>query len=87
MANRKIGTLYIGVTSDLPARVHRHRTGRGSAFTGKYGCNRLVWYERFEVMALAKQRERRRKDWKRSWKITLIEKTNPHWDDLGRALW
>lgn len=83
MANRKNGTLYVGVTSDLSTRVGQHKSGAGSRFTGKYGCTRLVWFEEFDDMASAARRERRLKEWQRAWKIALIEKTNPHWDDLS----
>ncbi|MEM6650256.1 MAG: GIY-YIG nuclease family protein [Pseudomonadota bacterium] len=83
MANRKNGTLYVGVTSDLSARIEQHKSGEGSHFTGKYGCTKLVWYEEFSDMSAALQREKRLKEWKRHWKIELIEKTNPHWDDLS----
>lgn len=82
MANRRNGTLYTGVTSDLPARVEAHKVGEGSVFTKKYGCGRLVWFERFEAMEPALIRERRLKDWKRQWKIELIESINPDWRDL-----
>ena len=83
MANRKNGTLYVGVTSDLPTRIDQHQSGTGSHFTGKYRCTKLIWYEQFDDMSAAMQREKRLKEWKRSWKTELIEKTNPHWDDLS----
>lgn len=86
LANRKNGTLYVGATSDLIARMAQHKSGRGSVFTGKYGVDRLVWYERFPEMRPALRAERRMKEWKRQWKIELLEKSNPHWDDLTISL-
>ncbi len=82
LTNQKLGTLYTGVTSDLPKRLEQHRTGTGSIFTRKYKLMRLVWFEPHETMDTAFQRERRIKEWKRSWKIALIEKDNPDWRDL-----
>lgn len=82
LANRKNGTIYTGSTSDLGARMDQHKAGRGSWFTSKYGCTRLVWFEHFEEMAPAIAREKRLKSWPRRWKIQLIEETNPDWDDL-----
>ena len=86
LANRKNGTLYTGSTADLIARMEQHKSGRGSAFTAKYDCDRLVWFERFEEMAPALNRERRIKTWPRQWKIDLIEKSNPDWGDLSFGL-
>lgn len=83
MANRKYGTLYSGSTSDLLRRVEEHKSGRGSHFTAKYICNRLVWFEPFQMMGDAIQKERRLKEWKRQWKIDLIEARNPDWKDLS----
>jgi putative endonuclease len=82
MANYRRGTLYIGVTSELPTRVTQHREGQFEGFTQKYGLKRLVWYEEHETMASAIQREKSLKKYKRDWKITLIERDNPDWDDL-----
>lgn len=82
MANKKNGTLYTGSTADLVARIAQHKSGAGSVFTGKYGCKRLVWYEKFDEMGPAIARERRLKSWPRRWKIELIETANPDWDDL-----
>ena len=86
MTNRKHGTLYIGVTSQLLARVGQHREGRILGFTRTYGLKRLVWFEPHETMALAIQREKSLKKYKREWKINLIERDNPDWDDLFPAL-
>ena len=82
MANRKNGTIYIGVTSDLTARVYAHREGLVEGFTKRYGCKLLVWFEAFDDIQQARQRELRMKEWKRAWKVRLIEETNPDWRDL-----
>lgn len=86
LANRKNGTLYVGSTSDLPTRMDQHKSGKGSVFTAKYEVHRLVWFEHFPEMEPALRAERRMKEWKRRWKIELIEKSNPHWDDLTSSL-
>ncbi|HEX6865764.1 MAG TPA: GIY-YIG nuclease family protein [Caulobacteraceae bacterium] len=82
MASRKHGTLYIGVTSDLARRAYEHREGLIPGFSKKYGCNRLVWTQSFELMTNAIRREKTMKRWPRQWKINLIERENPNWDDL-----
>jgi putative endonuclease len=82
LASKRNGTLYTGVTSDLLGRVQAHREGKGSGFAKKYGVTRLVWFEEFPLYADAIQRETSLKRWKREWKLALIEKTNPDWDDL-----
>ena len=86
MASGQHGTLYIGVTSDLSRRAYEHREGMTPGFTRTYGCKRLVWYEVHEVMTDAIQREKSLKRWPREWKINLIERDNPHWEDLYPAL-
>ncbi|HWI77438.1 MAG TPA: GIY-YIG nuclease family protein [Sphingomicrobium sp.] len=85
MANRKNGTIYIGVTSDLVKRVWEHRNGVVPGFTKKHGCKVLVWYEAFDDLQEARRRELQMKEWKRAWKIRLIEK-NLDWDDLFPTL-
>ena len=82
LANRKNGTIYIGVTSDLAKRVWEHREGVVAGFTKKHGCKLLVWYEAFDDIQQARQRELQMKEWKRAWKIKLIEESNLDWDDL-----
>jgi putative endonuclease len=82
MASGKHGTLYIGVTSNLAKRAFQHREGEISGFSAKYGCKRLVWYRSFEMMTNAIHREKIMKRWPRDWKINLIERENPNWDDL-----
>ena len=82
LANRKHGAIYCGSTADLVARMEAHKAGKGSIFAANYGCNRLVWFERFDEMAPALAMEKRLKRWPRKWKIDLIERFNPHWVDL-----
>ena len=86
LASKRNGTLYIGVTTDLAARIFAHRNGTGSAFTKKYGVKILVWYETYDMVTDAIQRETTLKHWLRKWKLELIEKTNPNWDDLYKTL-
>jgi putative endonuclease len=76
------GTLYVGSTPDLIRRIWEHKTKAISGFTAKYGVDRLVWYEVHESIAAAAKRERQIKEWKRAWKIELIERDNPQWIDL-----
>ncbi|WP_336959822.1 GIY-YIG nuclease family protein [Sphingobium aquiterrae] len=86
MASRRNGTLYLGVTSDLPARVHQHRNGLVAGFTRDHGCTRLVWFEQHDDLQQARHRELQMKKWKRAWKIDLIECDNPRWADLFEDL-
>ena len=86
MASRRNGTLYVGITSDLLARIHQHRDKILGGFTAKYDVNRLVWFEVHNEMEPAIIREKRIKEWRRSWKIELIEKGNPTWRDLAEDL-
>ncbi|WP_420959984.1 GIY-YIG nuclease family protein [Brucella sp. IR073] len=80
---KKNGTLYVGVTSDLPGRLLQHRSGQGSKFVARYGVMRLVWFDEFELIVDAISREKTVKGWPRQWKINLIERTNPHWNDIA----
>ena len=82
MSNRKHGTLYIGVTGNLTRPVWQHREGEIDGFTKKYGLERLVWYEHYESMVGAIQREKSLKKYRRDWKINLNERDNPDWNDL-----
>jgi putative endonuclease len=82
LASKRNGTLYVGVTSDLVKRVWEHRNNLVEGFTKRYGLHQLVWYELHESMDSAIAREKRLKDWKRKWKVQLIEKTNSNWQDL-----
>jgi putative endonuclease len=86
LASRPFGTLYIGVTSDLISRVVQHRDGAFDGFTKKYKVHRLVWYEQHQDIALAIQREKSLKRYRREWKLNLIGADNPHWSDLFPAL-
>jgi len=82
LANKPNGTLHIGVTSDLVSRAWQHREGLAKGFSKTYEVKRLVYYEMHETMTDAIYREKQLKKWKRAWMISLIEKTNPHWQDL-----
>jgi len=82
LASRTNGTLYVGVTSDLVKRIWEHRNNMVDGFTKRYGVHQLVWYELHEDMQSAIEREKRLKEWKRKWKLELIESTNPNWQDL-----
>ena len=76
-------TLYVGVTNDLARRVEEHRNGDGRAFTSRYRLGRLVWFETFERIVDAIAHEKRLKRWSRAWKLDLIERSNPGWEDLA----
>jgi putative endonuclease len=86
LASREYGTLYVGVTSDLVARLWQHRTGAVKGFTSRYGVHRLVRFEVFDTMHEAISREKQLKRWHRRWKINLIESENPQWVDLAVGL-
>jgi len=82
LASRRNGTLYIGVTSDLVKRIWEHKNNVAEGFTKRYGVHDLVWYEPHETMESAIHREKGLKEWKRAWKLKLIEADNPDWRDL-----
>jgi putative endonuclease len=86
MADRYRGTMYVGVTADIAARVHRHRSGQGSDFCSRYGLHRLVWADQGHDIMLCIEHEKRVKRWRRDWKFALIERSNPHWNDLFGTL-
>jgi len=86
MANRRDGTLYVGVTADLIRRVWEHREGAGSAFVRRHGLTRLVRFERHDEIRAAIQRETSLKNWPRAWKVRLLAKDNPEWVDLYPSL-
>ena len=86
MADRYRGTLYVGVTTDLASRVTQHREGKGSEFCRVHGLTRLVWADHCGTIDEAIAYEKRLKRWRRAWKIDLIEKMNPDWDDLYETL-
>jgi len=82
LASHEYGTLYVGMTNDLLRRMIEHREGRIAGFTKPYKVNRLVHFEAFTFVEHAIQRERTLKPWRRDWKTNLIERDNPHWQDL-----
>ena len=82
MTNKRNGTLYIGATSNLIKRVWEHKNGVVEGFTKRHGLHTLVWYEVHPTMLSAGARERTMKEWKRKWKMRLIEEMNPGWADL-----
>ena len=83
LASKIRGTLYIGLTNDLQRRVYEHKMGIKKGFTFKYGVNRLVYFETFQNIEEAIDREKKLKKWNRGWKIELFEKENPGWQDLA----
>jgi putative endonuclease len=86
MASRKNGTIYTGVTSDLIKRAYEHREGLVAGFTKQYSCKLLVWFEPYGDLQEARHRELQIKEWKRAWKIRLIEEKNLEWSDLYPSL-
>jgi putative endonuclease len=84
--NRPNGTLYLGVTSNLPQRAWQHRTGQIKGFTSRYGLKMLVWYEQHDDIRSAIQREHNMKHWPRAWKAKLILAVDPEWKDLYDTL-
>ena len=86
VTNHKLGTLYVGVTSNLIQRVWQHKEGYFKGFSKEHKLHRLVWYELHATMDSATTREKRVKAWKRAWKIELIEEMNPAWLDLYRHI-
>ena len=86
LANRKHGTLYIGVTSDLIKRTYQHKSNAVRGFTKRYNIHTLVYFEIFEDPTSAITHEKQLKKWNREWKIQLIENKNPEWVDLSNTL-
>ena len=86
MANRRNGTTYLGVTSNLPKRAWQHREEQTDGFTKENGCTLLVWYEVHDDIQVARHRELQMKKWKRLWKLRVIEEMNPDWNDLYDTL-
>jgi putative endonuclease len=86
LASKPYGTLYIGVTSDLIARLWQHRNNQVKGFTSRYGVHMLARFEQFATMYDAISREKQLKRWHRQWKINLIESENPNWNDLAPLL-
>lgn len=86
LSSKRNGTLYIGITSNLPKRVWEHKNKLIEGFTKKYNVNNLVYFEQTENAQSAFLREKQLKKWKREWKIELIEKDNPQWKDLYKKI-
>jgi putative endonuclease len=83
LASQRNGTLYLGVTSNLIARIAQHRESKIPGFTARYAVRMLVWFEQHATMESAILREKRIKKWKRAWKLELVEEGNPEWRDLA----
>ena len=86
LSNKRNGTLYIGVTSDLTKRAWEHKNNLVEGFSKRYGLHLLVWYEVYENMESAITCEKQMKKWNREWKVKLIEKMNPDWKDMYEKL-
>jgi putative endonuclease len=86
LASKRNGTLYIGVTSDLIKRIWEHKNAVVKGFTERYNVHQLVWYELHETMESAISKEKMLKNWKRAWKLELIERSNPNWEDLHESI-
>ena len=86
MASERNGTIYTGVTNNLVRRVFEHKQGLLPGFTKDYDVKTLVYYESYDDVRIAIQREKNLKHWKRDWKIALIEGQNPEWHDLSDSL-
>ncbi|MEI7931976.1 MAG: GIY-YIG nuclease family protein [Alphaproteobacteria bacterium] len=82
VANRRNGTIYIGMTDNLHQRIEQHRQGRFDGFTKRHGIHTLVWFEVYGSREDAFRRERQMKEWQRKWKLRAIEAGNPQWNDL-----
>jgi putative endonuclease len=82
LASRRDGAIYVGITRDLVKRVFEHRSKAAPGFTARYNITMLVWFEAYDDPLTAIAREKEIKKWRRSWKVDLIVKTNPNWDDL-----
>jgi len=86
LTNRPNGILYVGVTNDLVRRVFEHRSDVIDGFTRRYGLKQLIYFERFETIRDAIQREHNIKHWSRTWKVRLIIASNPNWNDLFETI-
>jgi putative endonuclease len=86
LASRPYGTLYVDVTADLQRRVYEHKNKAVPGFTARYGVDKLVWFEAHDSAEAAIRREKQINEWRRDWKITMIERDNPHWIDLYPSL-
>jgi putative endonuclease len=86
LVSQHYGTLYIGMISNLTQRVYQHKNKMVEGFTKQYDVSMLVYYEQHETFESAVTREKQIKAWKRQWKINLIEKENPHWEDFYKNI-
>src|SRR3990167_6237849 len=86
LASQRNGTLYVGVTNDLVKRIYEHKNNLVEGFTKEYNIHKLVYFEDTNDISTAIEREKKLKNWKRKWKIDLIEKSNPQWKDLYPSL-
>jgi putative endonuclease len=86
LASKRNGTLYTGVTSDLPGRLFEHQNELTKGFTSRYGVKTLVWFEEHDLVTTAITREKTIKKWPRQWKLNLIEAMNPDWEDIAHYL-
>jgi putative endonuclease len=86
LANKRNGTLYTGVTSDLIKRIYQHKSNLVEGFSKKYGTHNLVYYEIYDEITDAVAREKCIKKWRRQWKLDLIERINPQWNDLYESI-
>ena len=86
LANRRNGTLYVGVTNDLARRITEHKSKLVPGFTRRHGVDKLVYFEEYTSIFEARAREHTIKRWRRAWKIALIERNNPEWRDLSEKL-
>ncbi len=86
LASKNNGVLYTGVTNDLRRRIQEHKQRTNSSFTKKYFIMKLVWFDHTDSIEAALNREKQIKKWKRAWKIELIEKSNPNWNDLSDTI-
>jgi putative endonuclease len=86
LASKPNGVLYVGVTNNLVRRVHKHKTHAVAGFTQRYNVAQLVWFEQTDDVLSAIAYEKRLKGWNKVWKVALVEKTNPHWQDLYAGL-
>jgi putative endonuclease len=86
MASKRYGAIYVGASGQLARRVFEHKNGIVPGFTKRYGLHLLVWYECFEHIGAAVQRERAIKHWPRRWKTALVDRMNPEWEDLYPTL-
>ena len=86
LASRRDGAIYVGVTNDLVRRIYEHQIKAVPGFTAKYNITRLVWFGAYDDPVSAISREKELKKWKRAWKVQLIEKDNPNWNDLYQSI-